>query len=74
LERLIPVLPLDVGAGQLYGEVRADIERKGTPVGAHDLIIAAHALSLGLTLVTDSLREFRRIPQLTVENWAEENG
>ena len=74
MERLIPVLPLDVGAGQLYGEVRADIERKGTPVGAHDLIIAAHALSLGLTLVTDSLREFRRIPQLTVENWAEENG
>ncbi len=46
--------------------------RKGSPIGAYDLLIAAHALSLGLTLVTNNAREFRRVPQLTVENWAEE--
>ncbi len=72
LERLIPVLPLDVGVGQHYGEVRADMEGKGTPIGAHDLLIAAHALSLALILVTNNVREFRRIPQLSLENWAEE--
>lgn len=71
-ERLIPVLPLDAGVGRYYGEVRADLERKGTPIGAYDLLIAAHALSLGLILVTNNTREFRRIPQLIVENWAEE--
>jgi tRNA(fMet)-specific endonuclease VapC len=72
LERLIPVLPLDTSAGRHYGEVRAYLERKGTLIGAYDLLIAAHALALGLTLVTNNLREFRRVPQLVVENWAEE--
>ena len=74
LERLIPVLPLDVGAGKHYGDVRTVLERKGTPIGAYDLLIAAHALSLRLILVTNNLREFRRVPQLMVENWAEEGG
>jgi tRNA(fMet)-specific endonuclease VapC len=72
LERLIPVLPMDTGVGRHFGEVRAALERKGTPIGAYDLLIAAHALSLGLILVTDNAREFRRIPQLNLENWAEE--
>ena len=72
LEQLIPVLPLDASAGRHYGEVRADLERKGTLIGAYDLLIAAHALALGLTLVTNNLREFRRVPQLLVDNWAEE--
>ena len=71
LERVIPVLPLDAGAGRHYGQVRAELERKGSPIGAYDLLIAAHALTLGLTLVTNNAREFRRVPQLIVENWAE---
>ena len=74
LERLIPVLPLDVGTGKHYGNVRTVLERKGTPIGAYDLLIALHALSLGLILVTNNLREFRRVPQLIVENWAAEGG
>ncbi len=72
LERVIPVLPLDVSTGEHYGRIRAELERKGSPIGAYDLLIAAHALALGLTLVTNNAREFRRVPQLMVENWAEE--
>ncbi len=72
LEQIIPVLPLDVSTGQHYGRVRADLERKGSPIGAYDMMIAAHALTLGLTLVTNNTWEFRRVPQLIVENWAEE--
>jgi tRNA(fMet)-specific endonuclease VapC len=72
LELLIPVLVLDASAGQHYGQIRAELERKGSPIGACDLLIAAHAVSLGLTLVTNNVREFRRIAQLRVENWAEE--
>jgi tRNA(fMet)-specific endonuclease VapC len=72
LERVIPVLPLDAGASRHYGQMRAELERKGSPIGAYDLLIAAHALALGLTLVTNNAREFRRVPRLIVENWAEE--
>ncbi len=72
LERVIPVLPLDSNAGQHYGRMRAELERRGSPIGAYDLLIAAHALALNLTLVTNNTREFRRVPQLTVENWAAE--
>lgn len=72
LERVIPALPLEVSTGQHYGRIRAELERKGSLIGAYDLLIAAHALALGLTLVTNKPREFRRVPQLTVENWAEE--
>ena len=71
LERLIPVLGLDASTGRHYGHVRAELEKKGTPIGSYDLLIAAHALSLGLILVTNNSREFRRVPQLIVENWAE---
>ena len=73
VERLIPVLPMDASTGRHYGEVRAALERKGTPIGAHDMLIVAHALSLGLTLVTNNTREFRRVPQLVVENWTEDS-
>ena len=72
LERLIPVLPLDASAGRHFGQMRAELERKGSPIGAYDLLIAAHALTLGLTLVTNNAREFRRVPQLIVENWVKE--
>jgi tRNA(fMet)-specific endonuclease VapC len=49
--------------------LRARLEAAGTPIGANDLLIAAHALALGCTLVTDNAREFSRIKSLTVENW-----
>lgn len=65
----IPVLPLDVPADSKYGAVRAELEAAGLPIGANDLLIAAHACALGLTLVTGNLREFSRIPGLALENW-----
>ena len=72
LERLIPVLSLDADTGRHFGQMRAELERKGSPIGAYDLLIAAHALALGLILVTNNAREFRRVPHLIVENWVEE--
>lgn len=65
----LEVLAPDSPADYHYAEIRAFLERKGTPVGPNDLLIAAHALSLGLTLVTGNTREFSRIPGLAVENW-----
>jgi tRNA(fMet)-specific endonuclease VapC len=65
----IPVLPLDVPADSKYGAARAELEAAGLPIGANDLLIAAHACALGLTLVTGNLREFSRIPGLALENW-----
>jgi tRNA(fMet)-specific endonuclease VapC len=52
-----------------YAKIRADLQKKDTVVGANDLFIAAHARSLGLTLVTNDTREFQRVPILTTENW-----
>src|SRR5258708_24643251 len=69
LSRLIPVQPLDTAVADHYGRIRSQLERARSPVGAYDLLIAAHALSLDLTLVTNNLREFARIPGLRVENW-----
>jgi len=57
-------------AAIFYAKVRADLQKRGTMIGANDLLIAAHALSLGLTLVTNNTREFRRVRDLVVENWA----
>ena len=66
----VPPQPLDAAVARTYGRIRADLQRKGEMIGAYDLMIAAHALSLGLTLVTNNLREFRRVPGLKLENWA----
>jgi len=52
-----------------YGRIRAILERQGTPIGANDTWIAAQALAIGATLVTDNTREFSRVPGLEVENW-----
>lgn len=68
---LIPVQPLDAGVAKHYGRVRTELEHAGTPIGAYDLMIAAHAMSLGLTLATNNVREFRRVRGLRVENWVE---
>lgn len=70
LRRLIPVAPLDVDTANEYGRLRTELERKGTTIGAYDLLIAAHALSLGLILVTNNVREFERVSGLKIENWA----
>ena len=69
LSRLILVQPLDTAVADHYGRIRSELERAGSPIGAYDLLIAAHALSLDLTLVTNNLREFARISGLRVENW-----
>jgi len=63
------VLPLDPPADEHYADIRAALERLGTPIGSHDLFIAAHARSRGLTLVTHNVREFARVPDLNVEDW-----
>jgi tRNA(fMet)-specific endonuclease VapC len=52
-----------------HGQMRAELEKAGTPVGAYDLLIGAHARSEGLTVVTNNMREFKRMPGLRVENW-----
>jgi tRNA(fMet)-specific endonuclease VapC len=52
-----------------YANIRAHLKTRGTLIGAHDLLIAAHARSLGLTVVTNNTREFSRVPRLKVENW-----
>ena len=65
----VDVMPLDVPADRAYGELRAALERAGTPIGANDLLIAAQALAGDMTVVTDNEREFSRVPGLKVENW-----
>ena len=52
-----------------YGRIRAQLEAAGQPIGPNDLLIAAHALSLGATMVTDNEREFSRVSGLAIENW-----
>lgn len=65
----ITILPLDSSVARVYGQVRAALEAKGTPIGPLDLMIGAHALVVGATLVTSDVREFRRIPTLRVADW-----
>jgi tRNA(fMet)-specific endonuclease VapC len=65
----LEILPFDDRAACRYGEIRAFLEGKGKVIGAMDMLIAAHAGSLGLTLATNNLREFQRVPGLEVENW-----
>ncbi|MCK6529931.1 type II toxin-antitoxin system VapC family toxin [Myxococcota bacterium] len=64
------VMPFDDAAAERYGAIRADLERSGHPIGSLDMLIAAHAMALGRTLVTHNEREFRRVRGLEVENWA----
>lgn len=56
-------------ASKTYGQIRAGIQKKGTPIGAMDLLIASHALFLDAVLVTNNTKEFERIPDLKIENW-----
>lgn len=68
---VLDVLALDVDADVQYAEIRAQLEAAGTPIGPNDLLIAAHARLLNLTLVTANIREFSLVPGLSVENWLE---
>ena len=70
---LIPltIVDFDHYAAVAYGAIRAALERQGTPIGSLDTLIAAHAQSLDVTLVTNNVREFSRVPDLKVVNWAE---
>lgn len=61
--------PWDENAAKHYGSIRALLKKQGTPIGNNDLLIAAHARSLGSVMVTNNAREFKRVPDLTLENW-----
>jgi len=63
-------VPFDAQAAGRFGTVAAALARKGTPIGGFDTLIAAHALALGLTLVTNNTQHFSRVSGLKVENWA----
>ena len=63
------VLPFDAAAVWFYGDLRADLERRGTPIGSLDTMIAAHALSQQALLVTNNTREFANVPGLRLDNW-----
>ncbi len=66
---LLEVMPYTAKAAQHYGAIRSELEKSGRPIGVNDLHIAAHARSEGLTLVTNNLSEFARVPGLLTENW-----
>ncbi len=65
----IDVLDFDIKAANCYGKIRAELEKKGTPIGPLDMMIAGHAQSLGYTIVTNNDREFERAPDLLIVNW-----
>ena len=69
LTQRLPLISVDAATALHYGRIRAELERKGMPIGANDLWIAAQALSADATLVTDNEREFHRVQGLRVENW-----
>jgi tRNA(fMet)-specific endonuclease VapC len=69
LSQWLPIVPWSTDAADAYAELRASLTRSGEPIGAMDMLIAAHALAIDATLVTNNEREFKRIPGLKVENW-----
>lgn len=70
-EFIIPleVLPYDDAAAHAYGDIRAALEKAGASIGSMDMLIAAHAVSLGIPLVTNNTREFLRVPSLNIVDW-----
>jgi tRNA(fMet)-specific endonuclease VapC len=70
LTALIPVMPMAIDVAETYGIIRSDLAARGELIGNNDLWIAAHAKSLGMTLVTNNEKEFQRVTSLTIENWA----
>lgn len=66
----LKIVDFDADAANTYGEIRAKLEQQGTPIGALDTLIAAHALSLRITLITNNIKEFERVTHLKLDNWA----
>jgi tRNA(fMet)-specific endonuclease VapC len=71
LTQIVQVMPLPFEVASIYGAIRAALSVKGELIGANDLWIAAHAMFMNLILVTNNEREFRRVPDLKIENWTE---
>jgi len=65
------ILPVDVDDAEVFGQLRALLDLKGTPIGPYDLIIAAQGLAKGLTVVTHNTKEFERVPNLKIEDWTQ---
>ncbi len=65
----LDIAPFESPVDVIYGQIRSQLESAGQPIGGNDLLIAAHAIALGCTIVTDNEREFSRIAQLSCENW-----
>lgn len=65
----LQVLSWDRLAVKYYGQIRANLDKKGTPMGLMDFMIASHCLSLNYTLITNNIKEFKRISELKIENW-----
>ena len=65
----IEILDFDIAAANCYGKIRAGLEKKGTPIGPLDMMIAGHAQSLGYIVVTNNVKEFSRVAGLEIENW-----
>jgi tRNA(fMet)-specific endonuclease VapC len=72
LSEIIDVLPFDKDAAVAYGDIRSDLEKRGIIIGSNDLLIASHALSRNLILVTNNVKEFSRVKGLNIENWVSE--
>ena len=70
-EAPLSILPFGAAAASEYGEIRAYLQSKGTPIGPMDMLIAGHARAENLVLVTNNVREFERVPDIEIENWAE---
>ncbi len=66
----IEVIPFDMDAAKAYGQIRHDLKVRGNLIGANDMLIAAHAKSLGYTLITNNIGEFERVEGLLLDNWA----
>ncbi len=67
----IEIMNFDVDAADCYGKIRAGLEKKGSPIGPLDMMIAGHAMSKGYTVVTNNVKEFSKVPGLKIDNWAE---
>ena len=65
----LEILPFEAPADKAYGQIRTQLEKSGRPIGANDLLIASHAITLGYILVTDNEGEFNRVANLRYENW-----
>ncbi len=65
----LAIRSLESDVERIYAAIRVALEKKGTPIGAHDMLIAAHARALDAVCVTDNVAEFKRVPSLRVENW-----